>query len=292
MSLRKTTFDTFEWVDFENPKKSDLVELVRPFGISYHVLEDTLQIGHLPKLEKLKNLNFIILRAYSASPMDKYSTISELTNKIGFFYNETTLITIHQRGFSFLDEIKDQFDDPESLMIKIVEKMLETYEAPVEHLSEEMDNFEQEVFLQRLNKFSMEDLYFDKAKARICKKLLLLTMTVLNQFQVDPKNQPKLQDEKETLSNLIHQYDEFLEDANSILNIYISTTSQKTNDVMKLLTIFSAFFLPLTFIVGVYGMNFHNIPELSMQHGYYYTWALMIGISAVILVWFKRKRIL
>jgi magnesium transporter len=290
MTVRK--FQTFEWVDYENPKKSDLIELIKPFGIEFHVLEDTLEVGHLPKIEKLNNLSFIILRAYSASPDKQSSTISKLTNKIGFFYNESTLITIHQKGFKFLENISDDIEDPESLMVKIVERMLVTYQAPAEWLSNEMDKIEKNVFLHNLNKFSVHDLYFGKAKARVCKKLLMLTQTVLNQVQVDPKNITKLQDEKETLSNLIHQFDEFLEDANSILNIYISTTSQKTNDVMKLLTIFSAFFLPLTFIVGVYGMNFQHMPELSSPNGYYYTLLAMGIISVLIFIWFKRKKII
>ena len=61
---------------------------------------------------------------------------------------------------------------------------------------------------------------------------------------------------------------------------------------MKLLTIFSVFFLPLTFIVGIYGMNFENMPEISMEYGYYYILGSMIIISFLIFVWFKRKKII
>ena len=285
-------YSTFQWVDFKNPKKQELTKLIKPFGLSYHVLEDALQIGHLPKLEKLPNLNFIILRAYSATPEHIFSSISDLTNKIGFFYNDSVLITIHRKGFKFLEDINEDMPDPESLMVKIVEKMLSTYEAPAAWLSDQMDEFEKDVFLGQIKKFSIHDLYYNKTKARVCKKLLMQTQTVLNQIQVDPKNLAKLQDEKETLSNLIHQFDEFLEDANSILNIYMSSTSQKTNDVMKLLTIFSAFFLPLTFIVGVYGMNFSYMPELQHPLGYPITLTVMVVISLVIFIWFKRKKII
>ena len=69
-------------------------------------------------------------------------------------------------------------------------------------------------------------------------------------------------------------------------------TAQKSNDVMKLLTIFSAFFLPLTFIVGVYGMNFHNMPELKLEYGYFIALFVMFAIAILIYIWFKRKRIL
>jgi magnesium transporter len=88
------------------------------------------------------------------------------------------------------------------------------------------------------------------------------------------------------------QYDEIIEDANTILHSYMSVTAQRSNDAMKLLTIFSAFFLPLTFIVGIYGMNFDHMPELRWENGYYYTLILMLVISIVIWFWFKRKKII
>ncbi|NGY38967.1 hypothetical protein FQU23_015820 [Flavobacterium sp. XN-5] len=76
------------------------------------------------------------------------------------------------------------------------------------------------------------------------------------------------------------------------MNTYLSVTAQKSNDVMKLLTIFSAFFLPLTFIVGVYGMNFDFMPELRWKYGYLYVIIFMVILSVLIFIWFKRKKIL
>jgi magnesium transporter len=109
---------------------------------------------------------------------------------------------------------------------------------------------------------------------------------------VHPTNEGQLQDLKETTASLIIQFEDFLEEANSLLNIYLSSNSQKTNEVMKLLTVFSAFFLPLTFLVGVYGMNFKFMPELNWEYGYYLTWGAMLSISIAIFVWFKVRKII
>ncbi|WP_073410118.1 CorA family divalent cation transporter [Flavobacterium johnsoniae] len=85
-------------------------------------------------------------------------------------------------------------------------------------------------------------------------------------------------------------YDQVQEDANNLLNIYLSLSARKTNDVMKLLTIFSVFFMPLTFIVGIYGMNFRYMPELESPLGYPLTMLVMVLVCGVIFFWFKRKK--
>src|SRR5690606_19144771 len=97
---------------------------------------------------------------------------------------------------------------------------------------------------------------------------------------------------KDLLVSLILEYDELIENSLQLLNTYLSIQAQKNNDVMKLLTVFSAFFLPLTFIAGIYGMNFRYMPELTYQYGYLATWLVMLAISALIWIWFKRKQIL
>jgi magnesium transporter len=288
----KTEFANFQWVDLENPKMSELTQLVTNYGLSGHLLEDLLQVGHLPKFEKEGEFHFLILRAFSAKENGKFTTITELTNKIGFFYTNEVLLTVHQKPFPFLGAISGHFDHPEALILKVAEHMLDSYQAPANWLSEQMDHFEADIFLKNGKHFSVERLYFAKAKARACKKVMLMTQTLLQHLQVTSTNTAGLQDLRETVSSLLLQFEDFLDEANSLLNIYLSSTSQKTNEVMKLLTIFSAFFLPLTFIVGVYGMNFDIMPELRWENGYYYTLGLMLLISVAVFGWFKRRKII
>ena len=292
MKEKRSDFANFQWVDLENPKLTELKEIIQPYGLNPHLLDDLLQVGHLPKLEKVGEFNFMIIRAFSANTNDKLTTIPELSNKIGFFFTNEVLLTVHQKPFNFLEEITGPYEDPEALILKITEKMLATYQAPADWLSEEMDRFESDVFLGRRKRFSVESLYFAKAKARACKKVLQLTQTLLQHLSVQPSNEAQLQDLKESVSSLILQFEDFLDEANSLLNIYLSSNSQKTNEVMKLLTVFSAFFLPLTFLVGVYGMNFKFMPELNWEYGYYLTWGAMLSISVVIFIWFKVRKII
>jgi magnesium transporter len=291
MTQFNKSFDNFEWLDIEKPSAKELEQIVNPFGIDQKLLDDALEHGHLPKLERHSGFTFIIFRAFSAEPHHNYTTVAKLSNKIAFFLNESHLITIHQKPFDFLDKLRARkLSDPEELMLSIVFEMLLTFEPPIAWLSDKMDDAEKEIFLKKHGKISIEQLYFQKSKARICRKLLQFSHNVLNQLNVTPAQVSSLQDIKESVVNYMLQLDEVIEDAHAILNTHISLTAQKSNDVMKLLTVFSAFFLPLTFIVGVYGMNFKNMPELASPWGYYATWGVMIAISIIIYLWFKRKK--
>jgi magnesium transporter len=89
----------------------------------------------------------------------------------------------------------------------------------------------------------------------------------------------------------MHFYaEELLDDVNNLLNMHLALATHRTNEVVKVLTIFSAFFLPLTFLVGVYGMNFAYMPELTHPMGYPAAWLLMVSVSVVIWVWFRKRR--
>ncbi|MET3034085.1 CorA family divalent cation transporter [Flavobacterium johnsoniae] len=136
----------------------------------------------------------------------------------------------------------------------------------------------------------IEDIYYLKKRAGLYKKLLLLSNEVVNSIKADTEERPLHQDVRDLHTKLVLLYDQVQEDANNLLNIYLSLSARKTNDVMKLLTVFSVFFMPLTFIVGIYGMNFKFMPELESPLGYPLTIIAMFVVSVLIFFWFKRKK--
>lgn len=292
MSKIIKVYNQFKWTDLGRPTQEELEALTKEHNIDLHLLEDILEYGHLPKIEKVKDYTFIILRAYTPNPKDTITAVGALTNKIAFFINETNLVTVHRADFEFLKNLTDDYASSEALMMDLINEILLTYDKPIEQQADKMDEFERAIFLKAGHSISIESLYYQKSKARISKKVLQLTQTVLNQITVKPELNSLLQDTKETTLSYLLQYDEVIEDANTILHSYMSVTAQRSNDAMKLLTIFSAFFLPLTFIAGIYGMNFDNMPELRWEYGYFITLGVMVVISIIILSWFKRKRIM
>lgn len=292
MAMKESNFANFDWIDIENPDHAELEKVTKGLDLDMHVVRDTIQHGHLPKIEQFKGYTFIILRAYTAAPNANIRSVGGLSSKISFFLNDKQLVTIHRSSFDFLSAAKIDHHDSEALMLDIFKLMLLSYEKPLEVQKAKMDDFERLIFLKHGRVISIEALYYQKAKARIAKKVLFLTQSVLNQITVKPELNSTLQDLKETVINYLLQYDEIIEDSHTILNSYLSVTSQKNNDVMKLLTIFSAFFLPLTFIVGIYGMNFDVMPELRWANGYFIIIGVMCVISLFIFIWFKWKKIL
>lgn len=286
-------FKTFQWIDVCNPKKEDLFALADKFDLDLHEIKDCLEAGHLPKYETQEHYKFMIIRAYTAENEMRVTNIQELSNKIAFFYDKEKVITIHRLDFDFLKDIDGKYTNSiDQFIIYIIKKMMETYEEPAEILNKKIDVFEKTIFLKNYQSVSLENLYFIKTQTRVTKKLLQFTQNTLNQMEANKHSKSALQDIKDKLVNLILTYDEVLEDANNLLHTYLSVNGQKNNQVMKLLTIFSAFFLPLTFIVGVYGMNFEEMPELKMKYGYYFVLVFMVIISLFTFYWFKSKKIM
>ncbi|TYP92256.1 magnesium transporter [Sphingobacterium allocomposti] len=289
---RTVTFENYEWTDICKPDKTELEKIAALYQLDYFQIRDSVQPGHLPKIEKQDNYTFIVLRAFTADLTMGATTVPELSNKIAFFFNNKKLITIHATPFDFLELGNKKFKHAEELLLHIIYKMVDTYQEPFDELDKKIGDFEKTIFLKDYSKVSVENLYFLKAQARITKKLLQFFQNVINQMEVKPQQKTALQNIKDHLLSMILNYDEVLEDANNLLNSYHSVNAQKNNDVMKLLTIFSAFFLPLTFIAGIYGMNFENMPELEWHWGYFLTLALMLLVSVIIFIWFKRKKII
>ena len=121
-------------------------------------------------------------------------------------------------------------------------------------------------------------------------QVLLLLREPINHVKPQGENHSAIQDVLDQHLKMLTLYNQVLEDVNNLMNMYMSFTAQKTNEVVKVLTIFSVFFMPLTFIVGIYGMNFEFMPEVKSKWGYPAVMVLMLMVTGSIFFWFKRKK--
>ena len=291
-TLQQLQYKNFSWLDILSHEKEVIMAVTREHGFDEHFVNDSLQVGHLPKIESSDNCTFMILRGYTCDKDDNCTTVEDLSNKIAVFFTERQIVTIHRYPFEFLRGDRKEFSSVYELLIFLFRKTIASYAEPAQWQSDQIDKLEEYVFLSGRKKISLSTLYYQKQETRLSKKLLAMTKHILIQVEFPKKYNSQVQDIKDRIDYLTLQYEEVLEDASSLTNVYMSITAQKSNDVMKLLTIFSAFFLPITFIAGVYGMNFRNMPELDHRYGYYGALGAMVVVCLVIYQWFKRKKIL
>jgi magnesium transporter len=285
----------WEWIDIENPNAEELQKLAEEYGLHPASVRDCLQPEHLPKYEIANNIVFIITRIYDTKAHREADTIQELTNKLSIFYHENFVITIHRYPVSFISEVKEKYIDTNliktssGLLTRLVRSALRTFDDPADKLANDLDYYETKTFLQSKPVSLTKGLYHLKRKVGVSKRILKLSEVILDNLKLLHLSPTEMQDMQDLYVHMVTLYDELNDSTNHLVNTYISLSSQKTNDVMRVLTIFSVFFMPLTFIVGIYGMNFEFMPELHSAYGYPLVLISMALITLVVYVWFRRK---
>lgn len=285
-------FKNFVWIDMRNPDKSQINELASQYSLNILQIKDSIEIGHLPKIEAYPDYTFLILRAFTGNLSERNTNLNKLTNKVAFFVSAKRIITIRRADFSFFKNIPEEIQQVDSLLIHLISNMLRTFDDPIELLAKKVEVIEKTIFIRSKSKVSMEDIYYHKAQIRLAKKNLHYAQQVINQMAVETKFKPGLEDLKDHLLRLTHACDNVMDDTNNLTTTFLSLNAQKNNEIMKLLTVFSVFFLPLTFIVGVYGMNFEYMPEIKMKYAYFVILGVMAAIVLWIYLWFKHRNIL
>lgn len=292
MILKEKEFETFKWIDIENANKKELEQIAIQYNLNYFLIKDSLDIGHLPKYEQLHKHDFFIFRAYTSDVALNIDEIGEMSNKIAFFIFDDKLITIHRAPFSFLNVHEEKHIKISEFFLRVVTFMIESFKKPTFDLSNKITEIEKTIFLKDHRNILLEELYFIKTQSRILRKILSITQTVIDHAQDKYKLSYIYQDIQDQLLSLLTVNEESVENSTQLMATYLSISDQKNNEVVRLLTIFSAFFLPLTFIAGIYGMNFSVMPELTWKYGYLFSIFLMTLVVVVIYIWFRRKRIL
>lgn len=291
----KSSNNQFTWIDITGPSLDDLSAVAEKYALNHHNLQDCLEPDHLPKFEEGDPFNFIILRKVLEAK-DKGTTIHSLTTKIAVFYDEDTIVTIHRVPHPDLFPACEQLMNAgkiltiDGFLLKIIAKVQQSFSHFATELNTEIDETETRLFIKKQATESIENLYLLKRRASLCKKLLLLTGEVVSAVQHRQKKSSELQDIRDSQIKLQLFYEQLSEDALNLVSMYMSISANKSNEVMKVLTIFSAYFLPLTFIVGVYGMNFEFMPELEWTFGYPLVIGLLVLVFIIIYVWFRRKK--
>ncbi len=288
----------FEWINIIEPSLRELAQVAMQYDLHSTSVHDCLDPEHLPKYENINNVSFIVARSYDASSPERADTIRKLTNKIAIFWGKDFLITIQRSDHEYLRIIRNKWrvsKDEENMgfqiIVDIYRALINSYEPPVNQAIEALDRYEEEIFADTTPTSIIESMYLLRRRAMVYRRLLFLTNEIFAKIadvHLQEKT-PFFHDVADKANEMYYYADQLLISANDLLNIYISLASHRTNEVMKVLTISSVFFLPLTFIVGVYGMNFEIMPELKFKYGYYMAWISMALIVLGIYLVLRQK---
>jgi magnesium transporter len=207
---------------------------------------------------------------------------------------EDRVITIHKKPWPQGEKIREEYMNSEHcksahhILNEIVKTGLATYDDHATRLNREIEFFETNMFLKNRKRSLLEGLYYLKRKVDVTRRILILTFEIVDKIDNEPGN-TYTRDTRDLYVKLHNIYDTLFENTNHLLSIYFSLSSQRTNEIIRVLTIFSVFFMPLTFIVGIYGMNFEFMPELKMRFGYPGVLILMGVVTGCIYYWFKKR---
>lgn len=303
-SVRQVVFaspdNSFSWIDVAAPDRPTLDALSAEFGISESAAEDCLDPHQLPKVERFGEATFVILRLHSGIATSAAAGVYETTQPLSVIMNSRTLITIHRRDHPVISRLRKryavegpQLDHPGSRVTDdLLREALLTFDAPLNQLTTDLVEFETSLLGRRLTEAKLEQIFLRKRRASVLSWVLLRTREALARAHLPAElGASRLQESREAADALHLRARELLEFTDNLLNLQIAVASHRTNEVMRVLTVFSVIFMPLTFIVGVYGMNF-DAPEFKWRFGYFGVWVIIAAVFFGILSWFRRRGLL
>jgi magnesium transporter len=293
-----TSRSGFRWLDVIAPTPEELAQLAETHGLHATAVKDCLDPEHLPKYERYGDLTFIIMRAFDEGSDPHAETIQQITRKVAVFFTDKYFITIHRIDQPFFARLREEHLQRARtrearlsyVLTDLVNAVVATYERPLEDAEHTIERFEDSLFDVKRDNPPLQEIHVLKRRVNLIKRLLWQSMGVTHKMKPPfERNAPLFQDASENAESYHFYADELLEEVNNLLSIHLSMASHRTNEVMRVLTVFSAFFLPLTFIVGIYGMNFVAMPELRSRFGYPAVLLVMLAVSSGIFIWFRRR---
>lgn len=293
------------WVDFLGETPAQLEEakniMLNVFKFHYLTVEDCLETLNQPKVEAFPDYLYFIV--HGVKP-EETSSSNFTTKELDVFLGDNFIVTFHVERFRSIKKVKQQIrTSPYAcrrgagyLLHQILDYLVDLYMPIVDDFDAAINALEDRVFLMKHdnNEILEEIMDLRRSVARL-KRISSRQLDVLyrishGEFEQIPENHlPFYRDVYDHLLRISDLSESYKDLVSSLFDIHFSVTANKTNDVMKVMTIISTIMLPLSVIAGIYGMNFENMPELKTKNGYFFTLGLMLFVAIGLLIYFWRK---
>jgi magnesium transporter len=280
------------------------VKLIEHIGNTFHIhplaLEDILNTQQRPKWEDYHNGIFLVARSLRLNE----KTFELIVEQISFFLGTDFVITFQEDKHDLFQPIRERLHREQGkirskkadyLTYALLDTVVDEYYLILDKTEETIEQLEEQI-LRDANKVTRNKIYQLKRLFSEIRRAVLPLRDVVGRFSredgtfVEPSTNVFIRDLYDHLSQVVENLDTQRDMLSNLYELYNSELSNKSNHVMKVLTIVSAIFIPLTFIVGVYGTNFDILPEIHTQYGYFVMWGVMILIAVLQLVYFRTKK--
>lgn len=311
--LSKANYDTCEalqqnmlpnavnWINVDGIHNDQLIhEFNTAFDLERLMLEDITNTNQRPKLEEYENCLFLSLKMLHYDEATKTLDSEQISLVLGKEY----VISFQEKTGDVFEHVRERVEAAKGqirgkkndyLFYSLIDSIIDNYFIAIENIGNDLEELEDEIFNDPTQN-SLEKIQDNKnILLKLRRSVYPLRESIIKLVRdsdkfIQPKTIKYFNDVYDHTIHIIDILESYKDLVSGLKDSYLSSLSLKMNKVMQVLTIMSTIFIPLTFIVGIYGMNFDNIPELHWHNGYYYFWGISILIVIGLLVFFKRKK--
>ncbi len=292
---------TVTWINVDGVHDASVIEkLGERFDIHPLVLEDIMTTSQRPKAEDLGGAVFVVLRMIEYEEKCFEMTADQLSVILGPNY----VISFQETPGDCFDSVRERIRNgkgrirklgPDYLAYALIDAVVDNYFFVLERLSEKIDDLEERLIAEPRRELLHEIHALKRDMIDLRKSVWPLREVVSGLDRLESPLIKKstgvfLRDVYDHAIQVIDTVESFREILTSMVETYLSSVSNRMNEVMKVLTIIATIFIPITFLVGVYGMNFKFMPEINWRWGYPFVWAVIIGAIVTMLVYFRKKK--
>lgn len=293
--------NTISWINVDGLHDIEILKQIgEEFNLDKLLLEDILNTNHRPKTEIFESYIFVTLKMIGLTRDHKGLTHEQ----VSFVMGDGWLISFQEEGGDVFDSIRERLRKGHGdmrkrkvdfLLYRLLDTIVDNYFFVTEYFSDKNAGIERDIFKNPTPE-ALKEIQTLKRQIVNFKRVVLPLREVASGLEkdggklVEPATIRYLRDLYEHIIQVNDSIDSQREVVSSIQDLYLSGASNKMNEVMKLLTIISTIFIPLTFIAGVYGMNFEYLPEKEWHYGYFMVLGLMVLIVIGMLLYFRRRK--
>jgi magnesium transporter len=288
------------WINMDGLQDVNLLEeMGKTFNLHPLVLEDILNTDQRPKMEDYCDYIYIVLRNYSSQVNDDLHS-----EQVSIILGKNFVLSFREKESNLFDTIKERLrankgrirkSGPDYLAHAIIDNIVDNYFIVLEKLEEKIEFLEDDL-VTRTDTATLKEIHELKRELILLRKSLWPLREAISCLEradsplISEATGIYFKDLFDHVIAIIDSVETFRDMLSGMLDIYLSSVSYRLNEVMKVLTIIATIFMPLTFLAGIYGMNFKFMPELEWRWGYFGLLGIMLAIALFMIFYFKRKK--